>query len=101
MSAPDTIFGRRLDTYGPNESCSHAGRCAFFSLCIASLGTEYYPIFLVLGIGFVVGAGGIFTIALVCMLDSGSLGDGVSDSASLYMAAVLVILFLGSFWPKG
>ncbi|PIG88339.1 hypothetical protein AARAC_001371 [Aspergillus arachidicola] len=53
------------DAYGPRPVMPPCTFLRFFSLCMTSLSTEYYQIILAQGIGYGLGAGGIFTTSLV------------------------------------
>ncbi|KAE9366249.1 putative MFS transporter [Stipitochalara longipes BDJ] len=65
MWSGGAMFGRIIDTYGTKWIaiiCTIA--CTFF-VCMLSLSTEYYQIFLTQGVGFGLAASGLFSCGLV------------------------------------
>ncbi|KAE8308031.1 major facilitator superfamily domain-containing protein [Aspergillus transmontanensis] len=67
MWIPGPLFGRLIDAYSADPVLYPCSVLYVFALCITSLATEYYQVFLAQRLAFGTEAGGVFTAALLCV----------------------------------
>ncbi|KAG0650090.1 MFS transporter [Hyphodiscus hymeniophilus] len=65
MFSGGVLYGRIIDTYGTNYVAIPCTICCTLCIALLSLCTEYYQVFLAQGLGFGIGAAGLWSCSLV------------------------------------